>query len=498
MNKINTFLFTLTFSLYTVFSSLAQTPQPVKRFLSSAEMRGASFAFLAKDVKSGDVICAYDQERSLTPASVMKLITTATALEILGVDYRFETTLEYDGHIEDGVLQGNVYIRGGGDPTLGSAFLSEDRSLFHPDANNFLPQWIDALTKVGIHTVNGRIIADERLFDSEGISRKWLYEDMGSYYGSGSYGISVFDNQYKLVLRTGEPGSKPAIKHTLPEVSGLHFSNNIKSAIVSSDSSYILGVPFAKERYLYGVVPANKESYLLKGDIPDPALFLAEYVTNGLTKAGVEISGHPTCFRLLAEEGSLPSGKRNKICVTYSPTLSEIAGITNEVSHNLYADALLKTLGLRYEPESKEVISSFDRGVKVVLQYWKEKGLNTSILQLYDGSGLAVTDKLTAGFLCDLLLYMKNESSVGDAFIKGIPRAGIEGSVRNFLKGSSLQGVSRIKSGSMSNVKAYAGYIEKDGRTYAVAMLLNNYTGEGRSAVKAMEQLLLSLFSKKE
>lgn len=494
MNKAYPFLLGLVFWFSTAFPSWAQIPQPVKRFLSAPEMKGASFALVAKEVDSGNVLYAFDEDRSLIPASVMKLVTTATALELLGKDFRFETTLEYDGKIENGVLHGNLYIRGGGDPTLGSAFFAEDRNAYHPDANTFMPQWIDALTKAGIHTVNGRVIADERIFDTEGISRKWLYEDMGSYYGTGCYGLSVFDNQYKLMLRTGVAGSKPSIKQTAPAMESLRFHNYLTATSVSSDSSYILGMPFARERYLYGVVPAGRDNYILKGDIPDPALFLAEYVTDKLFQAGFEISEDPTCFRLLAEEGVVPTGQRTTVCVTLSPTLSKIAAKTNEVSHNLYAEALLKTLGLQYQPQNKEVISSTDRGVKTILNYWQAKGLDTSVLQLYDGSGLAATDKLTAEFICDLLIHMSKKSSVGEAFIQGIPRAGIEGSVRNFLKGSRLQGNTRLKSGSMSGVKAYAGYIQKDNRTYAVALMVNSYAGEGRPVTKAIENLLLSLF----
>lgn len=492
MNKVYFLLFALAFSFNAPFRSLAQPPQPVKRFISLSAMKGASFSLTAKDVDTGETVYSFDQGRSLIPASVMKLVTTAAALEILGEDFRFETTLEYDGSVENGVLNGNLYIRGGGDPTLGSAFFAKDRNTYHPNENTFLPQWIDALTKAGIHTVNGSVIADERIFDSEGVSRKWLYEDMGNYYAPGCYGISVFDNQYKLVLRTGK--NKPVIKHTIPSIPGLAFRNHLTSANVSTDSAFILGMPYAKERFLYGVVPSGRESYVLKGDIPEPALFLAEYVTEGLIDAGFEITENPSCFRLLAEQNALLAGKRTKICVTYSPALTEIAAKTNEVSHNLFADAMLKTLGLRYQPRSGEVISSFDRGARVVLRHWREKGLDTSVLQLYDGSGLAMADKLTTAFICDMLAYMKKTSPAGNAYAKGIPRAGQEGSVRNFMKGSRLQGAARLKSGSMTGVKAYAGYIEKEGRTYAVAVIVNSYAGEGRPVTKAIEQLFLTLF----
>ena len=142
---------------------------------------------IVKEVNSGETVFAYDTIRQLTPASVMKTVTTATALEILGEDYRFPTALEYDGSIENGLLKGNLYIKGSGDPSLGSAH-------FAPDHKRFLQEWISALKKVGIHKIQGAVIADESIFDTEGTSLKWVGEDMGSYYGAGSYGLCVLDN----------------------------------------------------------------------------------------------------------------------------------------------------------------------------------------------------------------------------------------------------------------------------------------------------------------
>ena len=229
----------------------------------------------------------------------MKTVTTATALEILGEDYRFPTALEYDGSIENGLLKGNLYIKGSGDPSLGSAH-------FAPDHKRFLQEWISALKKVGIHKIQGAVIAD---------------------------------------------------------------------------SSFIVGAPFATDRYLYGIVPANREWYPLKGDIPDPALFLADYLTRQLEHEGITVGESPSCFRILREAGRWQPGKRTEIVTTYSPTLREIVEVTNHVSHNLFADALIKTIGLRYTPRKGEVISSFNRGIQVLRDYWQGKGLDLSCVR---------------------------------------------------------------------------------------------------------------------
>ena len=465
----------------------AQTPAPVKWLLQAPYMRGASFSLVVKDVQEGRMVYSYDTDRLQSPASVLKTVATATALEILGEDYRYPTTLEYDGILENGTLEGNLYIKGSGDPSLGS-------SHFAPGQNKFLSTWIAALQKAGIKHITGSVISDESIFDTEGVSIKWLREDMGNYYAPGSYGISIFDNMYKLSLQTGAAGTRPVLKGTEPDIPFIRFKNYLKAAPVSSDSAYIIGAPLDDVRYLYGVLPANREAYVLKGDIPDPALYLARYLTDQLQQKGIRVDGSPSCYRIEVEENRWKKGERKEIVTTYSPTLREIASVCNHVSHNLYADALVKTVGLQYKPRRNEMISSFGRGVQVVKEYWEKKGLDVFPLRMNDGSGLAPADKVSAGFMGELLVYMATESAVSDAFIASLPQAGIEGSVRNFLKGSKLQGKAHLKSGGITGVRSYAGYITKDGRTYAVAVFSNNYSCPMSRMTRALEKLLLQLF----
>lgn len=465
----------------------AQTPAPVKWLLQAPYMRGASFSLVVKDVQEGKTVYSYDTDRLQSPASVLKTVATATALEILGEDYRYPTTLEYDGILENGTLEGNLYIKGSGDPSLGS-------SHFALGQNKFLSTWIAALQKAGIKHITGSVISDESIFDTEGVSIKWLREDMGNYYAPGSYGISIFDNMYKLSLQTGAAGTRPVLKGTEPDIPFIRFKNYLKAAPVSSDSAYIIGAPLDDVRYLYGVLPANREAYVLKGDIPDPALYLARYLTDQLQQKGIRVDGSPSCYRIEVEENRWKKGERKEIVTTYSPTLREIASVCNHVSHNLYADALVKTVGLQYKPRRNEMISSFGRGVQVVKEYWEKKGLDVFPLRMNDGSGLAPADKVSAGFMGELLVYMATESAVSDAFIASLPQAGIEGSVRNFLKGSKLQGKAHLKSGGITGVRSYAGYITKDGKTYAVAVFSNNYSCPMSRMTRALEKLLLQLF----
>jgi D-alanyl-D-alanine carboxypeptidase/D-alanyl-D-alanine-endopeptidase (penicillin-binding protein 4) len=464
-----------------------QMPAPLRQFIRMPMMQGASVSFLAKEVKSGEILYGYDTERKLTPASVTKTVTTAVALELLGKDFRFGTSIQYDGVIRNGVLEGNLFICGSGDPTFCSSETAETAK------DSILLLWVSAVEKANIRKINGKIIADESIFDTEGVSMKWLREDLGSNYGQGSYGINIFDNLFKLYLNTGNAGTKPSVSHCEPSMPSLKFYNYLTTQSVSTDSFYITGFPYTYERYLYGVVRSGHNMLKIEGDIPDPPLFAAQYFLEYLKNRGIEIAGEATCHRLLTQAGECPSSERKILITTYSPPLEEIVRIINFISYNMYADALVKTLGLRYRPPEDETISSFERGTKIVVDHWTKKGLNTRSLCLYDGSGLASTNKVTTSFLCDMYIYMAKKSDVFIPFFNSFPRVGADGTVRSFLKGSKLEG-NRLKSGSMSNVQCYGGYIIKDDKQYAVALLVNNFSGKNKEIRTAIETLFLSLF----
>jgi len=464
----------------------SQVPPAVEQFLSPSYMQGASLSLMVKNTANDSIVYCYDADRELIPASIMKLVTTATALELFGEDFRYETAILYDGQITDSILNGNLYIKGGGDPTVGSAdFRNRDKAI---------NEWINAIKKAGIKQIDGSVIADESIFDTEGVSMKWLLEDLGSSYGQGAYGINVFDNRYTIYLNTGQDGAKPHIDRIDPEMPSLIFRNYLTSSKSSRDSTYIIGAPLSNERFLYGVVPANRRGHILSGDIPEPALFLAQYITKRLTAENITVTGVPSCYRQLVMEGKWKRQKRQLITKTFSVPLKEIVRITNYTSNNLNANTLLKTIGLKYQADSVQNLSSYNKGILKTVEHWNQKGLNTSSLWMYDGSGLSPSDKTTARFMCDLLSYMAVKSEKSKTFVISIPRAGVEGTVRNTLKGSLLEGKIRLKSGSMNRIRSYAGYIEKDGQLYALALILNNYSCTQAQIKNDIEQLFLSLF----
>lgn len=463
----------------------AQTPRPIMKLINEPFMKGASLSLRIEEVKSGKVVYSYNPYLQLVPASVMKVVTTATALELLGSDYHYQTSLEYDGVIKDGILIGNLYIKGGGDPSLGSSFIK--------GTNNFITEWIEAIKNTGIKKIEGAIISDERVFDNEGVSVKWLREDLGNYYAAGSYGVSVFDNRYTLTLRSGSVGSQPEIQRCSPDMPSIRFHNDLHVIDQFTDSAYIIGSPFDYERSLIGAVPACNSSYLLKGDIPDPPFYLAFYLDKRLKKEGIKIQLPPSSFRLEKAAGRWKESERHILITTDSPSLGTIVSVANHVSHNLYADAMLKTLGLQYK-SSDYALNSFERGIREVKNCWQSRGISAASLWMYDGCGLAPTDKVSTKFMTSLLVYMAKTSTESKSFIASLPLAGEEGSVRSFLGGTNLQGKARFKSGSMSRVRNFAGYIMKNGKIYAVSVFVNNYSCTTKQMTNAIGDLLVQLF----
>jgi D-alanyl-D-alanine carboxypeptidase/D-alanyl-D-alanine-endopeptidase (penicillin-binding protein 4) len=169
----------------------------IDQFSSSSELQSASISFLVTETSSGKVIASKNALVTLPTASTAKLFATAGAIELLGKDYRPSTRIYIDGPIVNGVLDGNIIIRGGGDVSLGSKFFNDEGK-----ENAFLKQWVDTIKKLGITSVAGKIIADGSEFGYNGVPDGWAWTDMGNYYGAGPSGICIYDNTLKYYFKT--------------------------------------------------------------------------------------------------------------------------------------------------------------------------------------------------------------------------------------------------------------------------------------------------------
>lgn len=461
----------LVFVLIIPFALKAQNA--LDKFKNNTLLQNANISLLIKDLNSNKTVYGLNENNSMIPASTMKLLTTASALEILGPDFYYKTTLEIEGKItENGVLNGNLIIRGAGDPTLGSDKIGDKL---------FLQKWVAAIKNAGIKSIKGDIIVDTSLFDSEAVNPKWTWEDIGNYYASGCYGISYLDNTYQIILNSGAVGTKPSIEKTIPEIAQLVFENNLESSKITYDSAYIYGAPRSYLRTIQGAIPSNRKHFIIKGDIPEPDILLAEDLKNELQKNAVNVSGN------LKNININPSDTK-KIYTHSSPPLKEIIREINVRSNNHFAEHLFRTLALQNYEEA-----AVSKALWVVQNFWKSKGLPIEELFMCDGSGLSPTNAVSANFLTELLIYMKNKSKYSDDFYKSLPLAGKEGTLSSFLKNTDLEGRVRAKSGSISRVRSYAGYIDNEGRQYVFTIIVNNPNGNALAVRKKIEEFLLNI-----
>lgn len=444
----------------------------------------ASIGFCVKDL-NGNEIASINKNTTLTPASTLKILTSATALEIMGDKYSFPTTLAINTNNPQQLI-----IHGYGDPTLGSEYIGRG-------ANDFLKDWVDHIKKQVDSQQPIDILVIDNYFGYSGVSSKWLKEDLGNYFAAGAYGISIYDNTYRLYFNTTDTESAPQIIKTQPEMPELIFRNTLKMNSNNEDNGYINGEIFSNYRTLVGDIPAKRASFSIKGDIPDPGLMLGKIISTKLQEEGYSIAKLETSRDLYYENMYNRFGSANpeeKVFYTYrSPALKDIIRVINERSNNHYTEHLIRTIG-RTIGDKSIYTDALSEGVAQISLFWENKGINTNSLRMYDGCGLAPSDGISAEMLCDILVYMKAKSKYCDAFVESLPKAGKEGTVRNVLKGTRLEGKVVMKSGSIANVQCFAGYYTDGDKQYAFSIMVNNYNSSRKQVVRAIENLLLNTF----
>jgi D-alanyl-D-alanine carboxypeptidase/D-alanyl-D-alanine-endopeptidase (penicillin-binding protein 4) len=435
----------------------------------------ASVGVCVLDLTNGRTIAQVNPALGLTPASVLKMLTTGAALDILGPDFQFETQLMTSGPVVQNRLDGDVYVLGGGDPSLGSRQVPGN-----PEA--FLADWVKALQDAGIHRIGGRILVDPTVFDDEGVSPFWLWEDIGNYYATGVYGLNVFDNSFRLDLQSGAPGSRPTILGTSPSIEGLTIENRLKAVDNDQDSAFLYGAPFQNEMRLFGSMPANRSRFSIRGQLPDPAAYLAKRLKEECLRAGITVEGSALSTRLL---GPLNPVDRKTLFRTKSLPLFQLVRIIHEKSDNFYTECLLRQLA----HTALKVPASAREGIRLVRTYWQNKGLDLSALSMYDACGLSPNNRISAELLAKILVQLASNT----VFEQSLPLAGVEGTVSGFLNGTPLAGKLRLKSGSNQVVNSYAGYYRKNGKRYAVVLMVNYANAHRYQIRKDMETFLLSL-----
>lgn len=417
--------------------------------------------------QEGTPILELNAQKTLTVASVMKAITTATALAVLGENFKFETSLAYSGNIENGVLKGDLFIKGGGDPSLGSNLMKGVA------LNELLAQFTQKIKAIGIQKIQGRIIADESLFTYNLTPEQWIWGDMGNYFGTPAGAINVLDNTYKLFFQPTKLGQVANILRTEPEIPYLRFINEVKTAEAGTgDQASISGAPYDPVRYVTGTIPLGGV-FSIKGSIPDPAYYLAYQLHQKLNNSQVSIAQMPITTHQLYLDKVQWDTQRTLIYTHQSASLKDIVAYTNLYSINLFAEALLKAIALKTIGEA-----STQAGVQAVVDFWKKQGINTEGFFMHDGSGLAYKNSITATQLTSILSNAA-QSDYGKTFLASLPIAGVSGTMYGIANQGRAKNNLRAKSGGMTGVQAYAGYFTSlSGERLCFAIVVNRYLGE--------------------
>lgn len=444
------------------------------------EIKNALWGISVRDTKTGEIILERSQKTNLVPASTLKLFVTAAAMDILGPEKRFRTELYYSGKIHDGVLAGNVLIRGGGDPSLGSEMLKNA-----VPSSEVFAKWLKALNKKGIRKIEGAVIADSTLFDAYQPG-SWAWEDIGNYYAAAPSALTIRDNLYRIYFDASDKLGGPAmLLRTEPLVNGLMLESNVTTAEKGTgDNVYVYSFPDTDKAIARGTIPLGAKDFVVKGALPEPALTAAAEFTEYLRKNGVPVSADPVngvyekAYKKIAEYEGVP--------------LKDIAHITNKRSFNLYAELLLRQLSAARGDNP----ATGGGGIVAIKDFLRKNGVDTSELKMADACGLSRINLINADAFTSMLAAVSKKKYFDDytetMVYPGDPEA--FGHIKRFGKKIPADSL-RIKSGSLNGVRSYAGYLKtKSGRLFAFAFIMNNYAGSASKMDSYQEQMITAIY----
>ncbi len=476
--KITLFVLLCTSVLFSQYSSLTNFVNKAK---NNDALYGGQWGVYAGYVGGGQII-ASNENFNLAPASGLKVFTSSFALNSLGENYKFQTKVYHSGIISNGILDGDIYIKGSGDPTLGSSLVKGSSPL-----NELMQSWCDAIKAAGIEKISGDIYGDDLLFENNLVPDYWPWTDIGNYYGAAPSALTINDNLYYLYFKPGKTGDAAEVLRTEPIIPDFKFENFMKTGKEGSgDNGYIFNAPNSYSAVLRGTIPAGIKEFSIKGSIPNPAWFAAYSLFTKLEQSGVSVSGAAKTLT-----SSVKYDEKKLIASTYSPPLKEIVFIINKKSNNLYTELILKAAALK-----ETGVAGTNEGIESIRKFLSSNGINTHGLDLYDGCGLSRTNTITAKMMADLLSFMTT-TGVFDSFYNSLAVAGVaddEGFFSSFGKGTAIAGNARIKSGLITGVRSHSGYVkDKKGRLISFSFIANNFPGSTSKINELHKQIIIML-----
>ncbi|UWX62426.1 D-alanyl-D-alanine carboxypeptidase/D-alanyl-D-alanine-endopeptidase [Chryseobacterium oranimense] len=430
----------------TVLSAKELVDINVNTMMADPVLKNADWGFVVYDPKTKKVISSYNENTPLVPASTTKLLTTETAMNLLGENYRWMTQLEYSGTIdENGTLNGNLYLIGSGDPSLGT---NKAGAWSYRD---IISDFMGGLSREGIRKVNGDIIIQTALFKGN-ITR--LPENV----------VWLENNNYYLPVGTTRE-INPANEKLIMKKSGL-----------ASEKKYFYMSPYANQ-----MVYADKYEGdgFLTTKLPDAPAYLANTLRTTLVKSGIGVTGKVTPRMTDASPES-----RKLVSAYKSPTLGDIIFYTNQHSDNSLAEALLKTVGFQ-----KLGDQTSESGRIVVTSHLKDENFDMMGLNYIDGSGLSRSNNVTPIAQAKFLTSLMDEKYY-KTYLTSLPVGGQSGTLKRMFIGTG-NGQIFAKTGTLNKVKTLAGYLKTNsGKTLVFSLMVNNYSGSVDMVKKRMEKIL--------
>ena len=444
------------------YSDLKEFSKVLDDIFNDPAFSNAHWGVVIQSLSTGEYFYRRNENKNFMPASNLKLFTTALALLQLGPDYTYKTSLYLNGKIKNEEIKGDLILRGVGDPTITSRF-------YNDDALTVFNNWADSLVNMGIEVINGNIIADDDAFEEESLGNGWAWDDETYYYSAIPGGVCFNDNCIDLKIIPGEKVGRKAIIDVYPKTKYVTILNNVVT--VSDDS--VTSIDFYRERntniiQVFGTIRKSETEIKESVSINNPTKFTAQILKEVIESKGIKVKGQALDNDELGIVRDYQ--KLNPLFTQVSPPLKEIVKVVNKVSHNLYAEQLIKTIG--YE---KLKFGSFENGLKASQNLLKQMGIDPENLQIVDGSGLSRLNLITPAQLNSLLRFMYR-SKYFNEFYESLPIAGVDGTIANRMKNTRAMNNVRAKTGYINAVRSLSGYVTTtDGEMLTFVMIANNF-----------------------
>lgn len=430
----------------------------INYLLTDPNLGNAYIGVYVESLDDGKVLFRQNEHKLFVPASNMKLYTTAVGLSYLGASYKYRTLVGMDGSLENGGVNGNLIIKGSGDPTISGRFYDGDMlAIFH--------NWADSLKQAGVHTISGDLIADNSFFENDILADGWNWDDEPYWYSAQPSALSYNDNCVDFTIFPGtETGGAVQVQQA-PDIAYLDIVNTAKTSAADSLPKLKITRDRAKNLVrISGTLPLGGKNIKESISVEKPAEFFIRTLRNVLSENGITIEG-------VNHVSSKQTVLSDTLFTHTSPPLSEIISVINKKSHNLYAEQLLKTMG-----KLKAEEGSFKSGANVVSKRVNSFAIAPDEFMMVDGSGLSrknfVSPYASATLLKKMYLHPEFEY-----YYDSLPIAGVDGTLENRMKGSAAQGKVRAKTGYVRHMRALSGYVyDRTGTPYVFSIMVNNYT----------------------